>query len=613
MNQSHRSSGAPVPNSYQTWSSESELSIIESRCLSAPETPYYIDRSEPILSTFAYTQSMSAPKIQILALRKASSSPSSSESPPESHDSGSGKDSGAQREKKKRTSKPKVRSGCVTCKIRRIKCDETKPECNRCTSTGRKCDGYVIKPRKKRSDCQSLNKVPSLTTDIGPVELRSLGFFHHKTAPSLSSYFDAEFWTRLVFQMSYVEPSVRHAMIALGALHEERERGVKLIPIMPQVIHPGNSVDVSLGAHDKNGTEFALAQYNKAIALLSKRMDAGSAIEVALLACILFVCVEFLRGDSEPAVKHFRSGMGIALNSLQANNSRAAKETMERIKVYMLPFFNRIELLANLFGEPATWDYQVDLPDSVPESFHNMREARDSVVHIANLSVRFIKFMKWRKYTRLVLPDHIARQEALLRQMDIWSDTLDKMLLGDNITQRDLDAAKTLRIHQVVAAMWVKRCTMPEETANDRCIPDCETVVSLAEAIQSISGTREQRLALNASSFLFDMEIVSPLYYVATKCRHPQIRRRAIAVLKQTQRREGLWDSDMAAAIAERQMELEETNMTVFDGSELPREEDRAFTDHCHHLRVCGLCANTLFRSFRGAQRPDHQREEHHT
>ncbi|KAH8893618.1 hypothetical protein GQ53DRAFT_717175 [Thozetella sp. PMI_491] len=36
--------------------------------------------------------------------------------------------------KKTRASRPKVRSGCISCKIRRIKCDEGKPTCQRCKS-----------------------------------------------------------------------------------------------------------------------------------------------------------------------------------------------------------------------------------------------------------------------------------------------------------------------------------------------------------------------------------------------------------------------------------------------------------------------------------------------
>ena len=412
---------------------------------------------------------------------------------------------------------------------------------------------------------------------MGSAEVRAIGFFHHKTAPSLSSYFDADFWTGVVFQMSYVEPSIRHAMVALGSLHEQREQGVRMVPVMPTVIEHGSDKTSQplVTRFDGHNDQFALAQYNKAITHLSKRMNTDSSIEVALLACILFVCVEFLRGDAAPAVKHFKSGMNIALTSLTNSESYAAKASLERIKEHMLPFFNRIELLSTLFGNESSWDYPVELLQAVPDEFQNMREARDSVVHLANLSVRFIRYMKYRKYNRFVLPDDLARQAALLRELEKWSSTLDKTLLSNAITSRDLDGAKTLRIHQVIASSWLKRSTVPEECANDSQINDMETAVSLAEAINSVAGTREQRKNLASSTFLFDMEVVSPLYFVATKCRHPVIRRRAIKILEGSQRREGLWDSNVAAAIAKRSMEIEEAKLSKLDGSELPAEVDR--------------------------------------
>ncbi|QPC63022.1 hypothetical protein HYE67_005253 [Fusarium culmorum] len=42
-----------------------------------------------------------------------------------------------------RQGKPKSRSGCGTCKIRRVKCDEAKPKCSRCTKGKFDCDGYL--------------------------------------------------------------------------------------------------------------------------------------------------------------------------------------------------------------------------------------------------------------------------------------------------------------------------------------------------------------------------------------------------------------------------------------------------------------------------------------
>jgi len=37
---------------------------------------------------------------------------------------------------RKRAAKPKVRTGCITCKVRRVKCDEMRPECLRCVKFG---------------------------------------------------------------------------------------------------------------------------------------------------------------------------------------------------------------------------------------------------------------------------------------------------------------------------------------------------------------------------------------------------------------------------------------------------------------------------------------------
>ncbi|TVY41805.1 Transcriptional regulatory protein [Lachnellula subtilissima] len=36
----------------------------------------------------------------------------------------------------------KVKTGCITCRIRKVKCDENKPFCQKCVNTSRTCDGY---------------------------------------------------------------------------------------------------------------------------------------------------------------------------------------------------------------------------------------------------------------------------------------------------------------------------------------------------------------------------------------------------------------------------------------------------------------------------------------
>lgn len=51
------------------------------------------------------------------------------------------------REVSRKSRHSKVRSGCTTCKQRKVKCDEAKPECLRCTKIGKICGGYEdLKP-----------------------------------------------------------------------------------------------------------------------------------------------------------------------------------------------------------------------------------------------------------------------------------------------------------------------------------------------------------------------------------------------------------------------------------------------------------------------------------
>ncbi|CAG7557458.1 unnamed protein product [Fusarium equiseti] len=55
--------------------------------------------------------------------------------------------------------------GCITCKKRRVKCDETKPSCKACNRVGRECAGYKKQPVRLRfkdetSRCRNKFKQP---------------------------------------------------------------------------------------------------------------------------------------------------------------------------------------------------------------------------------------------------------------------------------------------------------------------------------------------------------------------------------------------------------------------------------------------------------------------
>jgi len=380
-------------------------------------------------------------------------------------------------------------------------------------------------------------------------------------------------------QVSQSEPAVRHALVTVGALNERRDVYVKDITYSTSVVTTsGQHVEMSIRKEkEQHNDPFAILQYNKAITHLARSMNSSSSnsVDTALLMCILFVCVECLRGDYKAALKHFQGGMSISLAAAgtEGPNSRGRQTTAIREK--LRPFFNRLELLGQVYGTQPTYEYGLEPSEVLPQTFHSIVEARDSIVHLMNLSIRLIHSTKYSRYSNSISTTQYAHHSNIERCLHAWKDTLDHFLLTVPPSPRLTEAATILQIQQIVCLTWLHRSLVPEECAADADMPLYERAVSLAETLASTSADNAQ-----PSTFLFDMETVSPLYLVAIKCRHPGIRRRAIAVLRRSVRREGLWDSGKAAAIAERIVELEEAELETLDGSVLPREEVRIANAH---------------------------------
>lgn len=253
----------------------------------------------------------------------------------------------------------KVRTGCVTCKydyiphpprasvhvadfrygltrIRKVKCDETKPFCSRCTKTGRKCDGY-LDPRaltKRRSfrDVAPHDHVLGILLELAaPEEKRAFWFFQNCTAPCISGGFDAGFWKVLVLQICQTEPAVRHAVLAVSSLHEA------LGGTMP-------FIDGSLARPQQ---AFAMTQYNKAISRLLVQMSDPLTRPLAkLLTNVLFVCIEYMRGQDRQALIHLESGRQL----LAQLDRRSNDPEMQCIIQHIVPLYTRLSLNFCLVG-----------------------------------------------------------------------------------------------------------------------------------------------------------------------------------------------------------------------------------------------------------------------
>lgn len=67
-------------------------------------------------------------------------------------------------------------------------------------------------------------------------------------------------------------------------------------------------------------------------------------------------------------------------------------------------------------------------------------------------------------------------------------------------------------------------------------------------------------------TFSLSLGLVVPLYIIVTRCRDPTIRRRALHLLYTCNRKEGIWDSRLAARVAQRIVEVEEAGAVPLPG-----------------------------------------------
>ncbi|KAB8302420.1 hypothetical protein EYC80_005835 [Monilinia laxa] len=78
--------------------------------------------------------------------------------------------------------------------------------------------------------------------------------------------------------------------------------------------------------------------------------------------------------------------------------------------------------------------------------------------------------------------------------------------------------------------------------------------------------------AFTTTFFQIDMGVIGPLYNVAGACRHPIVRRKAIALLERVPSlQEGIWNAGMTARVARKVMELEESGIAeVREAADVP-------------------------------------------
>ncbi|PYH41012.1 uncharacterized protein BP01DRAFT_188559 [Aspergillus saccharolyticus JOP 1030-1] len=432
---------------------------------------------------------------------------------------------------KSRVFRTRSKTGCRTCRTRRIRCDEFPVACKNCTSTGRKCDYDLHRLPVKRN----LSLLPrsllgrlhawTLTSD----ERNCFAFFQLQTVPGLAEVFDSPLWERFILQQSSADPAVSHAVIMLGAIHQ----GAVMNRMRLSGSRPHNS-----------HLNFSLEQSARAFALLNRRhaFNDPQFYQTVLTCCLLFVMGDILQGNYEKAAMHVYHGVKLL------NEGLAQGRVLDQ---FLVDVFKFLQIASALYAPSGSAEPFVTAGNpewgtqTSPIIIHSIDSVRQALSETLNYGIALIGYTM-----RSPAAEVRARYEDLwLAKQRITSRYEQLVLAFDQhcrerispLSPKENRAAEVFR-HVVLTQIVGLRLVFSDGLSTNHLTADCATLLSSSLDIMAKMPKR--------TTFVMEPVVTVGLHMVATQSPDIHMRVQAIEALRAWPHTEGMHNSEICAGIA---------------------------------------------------------------
>lgn len=488
----------------------------------------------------------------------------------------------------------------LSYRIRRIKCDETRPVCLRCQRSDRECEGYDdISPGilvTTPSGELELSK-PQITEYSIPFQVPGskadrelLHYYCCQAAGDFSLSLDADLWTHLILQRGHDEPVIRNALVTLSSLHKEYLFGDS----QPRSLksggterHPARSLSLVARSHRH---------------LRNYLFRPDAAPEVALICSIIFYAFESLLGEPERAIEHLDHGLRLLKESLTEfalNNSNYG------LQKHLITLYQRLDIQASSFNDMrrpfltlCTSAERAGSISIVPTFFHDLHHAEEVLTKLENWTLHHIiehvdlKGYPWAEFPQSILNErrvlatqfdrygYALERLGTLKGMELqWANPVEQQeqmapflflrthyLLFHSVMYENLpnplrhsttwqsdkggqtqahfplfpsDPNDNLRLalSDVLRLSWIKTGNLLQPTGK----PIGYTATPLSSGQSS----------LHRRTFTLSSQIVAALYFTCLKTTDPEILSRAREALSAIHGRDGLWDAELVSFIVE--------------------------------------------------------------
>ncbi|EXJ96384.1 hypothetical protein A1O1_01510 [Capronia coronata CBS 617.96] len=472
----------------------------------------------------------------------------------------------------------KSTNGCLTCKIRRVKCDETIPYCRKCTESGRKCEGPVVRQiqfvhENRGSGDQEpgfMRRSSSLSSTPGTPhppprevsllaprhsgdERRAFHYFTCRGAPMFAGAVDGAFWEDLVPRLAQTYDFVWDTIVSISSLLEH-------VPYrsLTTVSDSSGLPVVTNRAHRQ-----ALRFYSRAIAnvrRLACRRDQVLDDSFMVLTYILFASVEFQQRNVKTGTDLIERCCRILtanLRSVRTSPGHYSCNPAEQVAHQVVaPFVLRKAVLMSTLGHPLPAFQRVanihaiasnnevgEIPEAISSRCALLNEARvrfNSLMHRSKELIRIAELVPH------IADDHpekmlfLSQRQTLLDELIQWKASL---TATRSWTSADSDSEidwmySYLLMYWAVCYTYLAACVSSLQTAFDDYMDHFAAIVEHATVYMRDGGPQSTRVQLLSG---LDRGVIQPLYFCATKCRDPVLRREALRLMRQAPEQVPLW------------------------------------------------------------------------
>ncbi|KAF4634569.1 hypothetical protein G7Y89_g3539 [Cudoniella acicularis] len=453
-------------------------------------------------------------------------------------------------ENRKRAKKPKVKTGCRTCKTRRVKCDEGKPTCKKCLAYGAVCDGYKAassslapnmhsrpilpkeeltrytqSPRRNSISLLGISEVPNTPLCSDSTSHNYFLHFLSSTTTSLSGSCPDALFFRIIPQVCTQEPSLLALTISLGAISK-----AKSLP------SPAGTPHLS----------FALTKYGKALASIQKAINTRGdqdATRIALISSLLIFCFENLHGDHKRAIMHMEAALKLMCKKLQTHSKNFSKiknkSEIPNMEYDLLCAFvrvdntlmSRMECISDAAAQRVQLlgiQYPSEDAENMPARFRDVSEARNYMEHF-----QFQAMSELKKFTSVLenqAGEVVVERNVLMMlnaHLDAWYRAFDPLFF------------------EADAYTWPAAATMKAlALATDLCIKK-----SVAEALAKPGEAKPTRVEESMEILELCRGVVGdPGFYKGDR----GVREGVVEVLRRADgRREMVWEARMVRRLGE--------------------------------------------------------------